>query len=272
MKNAVSSLFMIAVLVLSCKKQEKAQVTDIPKGDSLITLKQDSVIYSDSIKATDSLIIAYSDRILVFPDIKEKAILDSLYPFIKPVGYSKPDLEAAAKKAADGLFAKVKKDYLAGGVVLGNKWYEDNSMRLRSFANNYLSIEYTWASYMGGAHDNYGFMEKVFDLNSKKQLVLSDITSMPKSKLEKLLMKNIDKIPTGTENGEGSVKVSDGLLFDKVTVNDNFYFDDKNLYFHYSPYEIAAFAAGDITIPVSWKELEGTINPEFMKRMKINTK
>ena len=118
MKNAVSSLFMIAVLVLSCKKQEKAQGTDIPKEDSLITLKQDSVIYSDSIKATDSLIIAYSDRILVFPDIKEKAILDSLYPFIKPIGYSKPDLEAAAKKAADGLFAKVKKDYLDYSIAI----------------------------------------------------------------------------------------------------------------------------------------------------------
>ncbi|WP_411897765.1 RsiV family protein [Elizabethkingia occulta] len=272
MKNTISSLFVMAILVMSCKKNENTQGTEMPKGDTIVTLKQDSVVYSDSIKATDSLTIAYSDKILVFPDIKEKAILDSLYPFIKPAGYSKPDLEAAAKKAAESLFAKVKKDYLAGGVVLGNKWYEDNSMRLRSFANNYLSVEYTWSSYMGGAHDNYGFMEKVFDLNSKKQLVLSDITSMPKSKLEKLLMKNVDKIPTGTENGEGAVKVSDGLLFDKVTVNDNFYFDDKNLYFHYSPYEIAAFAAGDITIPVSWKELEGTINPEFMKRMKINTK
>ena len=40
-------------------------------------------------------------------------------------------------------------------------------------------------------------------------------------------MKNVDKIPTGSQNGEGAVKVSDGLLFDKVTVNDNFYFDDK---------------------------------------------
>ena len=70
---------------------------------------------------------------------------------------------------------------------------------------------------------------------------------------------NVDKIPTGSQNGEGAVKVSDGLLFDKkVTVNDNFYFDNKNLYFHYSPYEIAAFAAGDITIlflEKNWKEL-----------------
>lgn len=115
-------------------------------------------------------------------------------------------------------------------------------------------------------------MEKVFDLGSKKQLVLSDVTSMPKKETGKFTDENVDKIPTGSQNGEGAVKVSDGLLFDKVTVNDNFYFDDKNLYFHYSPYEIAAFAAGDITIPISWEELEGTINPEFQKRMKINTK
>lgn len=57
--------------------------------------------------------------------------------------------------------AKVKKDYLADGQIMGNKWYEENTMRVRSFTNNYLSVEYTWASYMGGAHDNYGFMEKV---------------------------------------------------------------------------------------------------------------
>ena len=80
----------------------------MPKGDTIVTLKQDSVVYSDSIKATDSLTIAYSDKILVFPDIKEKAILDSLYPFIKPAGYSKPDLEAAAKSCGKS-FAKVKK-------------------------------------------------------------------------------------------------------------------------------------------------------------------
>ena len=59
----------------------------------------------------------------------------------------------------------------------------------------------------GRCHDNYSFMEKVFDLGSKKQLVLSDVTSMPKKKLEILLMKNVDKIPTGSQNGEGAVKV-----------------------------------------------------------------
>ena len=93
---------------------------------------------------------------------------------------------------------------------------------------------------------------------------------MPKARLEELLMKNLDKLPSGTTDSDGPVKNSDMLLVDVIPANKDFYFDEKNLYFHYSPYEIAACSAGDIVIPVSWKELDGTINPEFKKRMKIN--
>jgi len=41
------------------------------------------------------------------------------------------------------------------------------------------------------------------------------------------------------------------------------------MYFHYSPYDIAACAAGDLVIPVSWQELKGSLNPEFKERMSI---
>lgn len=95
----------------------------MPKGDTIVTLKQDSVVYSDSIKATDSLTIAYSDKILVFPDIKEKAILDSLYPFIKPAGYSKPDLRLPLKSCGKS-FAKVKRIIWQTGRL-----WEINGMR-----------------------------------------------------------------------------------------------------------------------------------------------
>ncbi len=92
---------------------------------------------------------------------------------------------------------------------------------------------------------------------------------MPSGAIEAILMKNINTIKSGTTDENGEVKNSEMLLVDKIPVSDNFYFDDKNLYFHYSPYEIAAFAAGDITIPVSWEELKGTLNAEFKERMKI---
>ncbi|MCS3869009.1 hypothetical protein J3D55_001925 [Chryseobacterium ginsenosidimutans] len=93
---------------------------------------------------------------------------------------------------------------------------------------------------------------------------------MPKSKLEALLMKNIDKINSGTTDDKGKVNNAEMLLVEVIPATKNFYFDDKNLYFHYSPYEITAFAAGDITIPISWEELKTTLNPEFKKRMSIN--
>ena len=73
-------------------------------------------------------------------------------------------------------------------------------------------------------------------------------------------------MPTGANSGTEEVKNSDMLLVDKIPVTDNFYFDEKNLYFHYSPYEIAAFAAGDITIPIPWTDLAGTLNEEFKSR------
>ncbi len=93
---------------------------------------------------------------------------------------------------------------------------------------------------------------------------------MPKARLEALLMKNINTIPSGTTDSQGAVKNSDMLLLKTIPANENFYFDEKNLYFHYSPYEIAAFAAGDIIIPVSWEELKGTLTSQFKERMKIN--
>ena len=46
-----------------------------------------------------------------------------------------------------------------------------------------------------------------------------------------------------------------------------FYFDQNNLYFHYSPYEITAYAAGDVVIPISWQDLASTLTPEFKKRI-----
>ncbi|WP_435525016.1 RsiV family protein [Chryseobacterium indoltheticum] len=109
------------------------------------------------------------------------------------------------------------------------------------------------------------FDARVFDLKNNKKLDLKDITTMPKARLEELLMKNIDKLPSGTTDSDGPVKNSDMLLVDVIPANKDFYFDENNLYFHYSPYEIAAFAAGDIVILVSWKELDGTIDPEFKR-------
>lgn len=274
MKNSIAAIVFSGFVIVSCKKTENSS-TETVTNDSVHanTFTVDSVKVNDSLKLSDSLKIKYSSTMLVFPDIKDKMLLDSIYFGQKNISdFSKNGIQAWLQKDKNNYFNNIKKDSKdwLSDMNFSQEWYSDTSMKLKSRLNDYLHIQYTWGSYEGGAHDNYGFSERVFDLKNNKKLQLKDITSMPASKIEAMLLKNINKINSGTTDNNGAVNNSEMLLVDVIPATENFYFDGKNIYFHYSPYEIAAFAAGDITIPVSWAELKGTIHPEFEKRMNIS--
>ncbi|UZT97736.1 RsiV family protein [Chryseobacterium fluminis] len=274
MKNTIAVVALFSVFaVSSCNKKKSdhlaANVTEVAQPEKF-TL--DSVVVKDSVMLTDSLKIKFSAQMLVFPTIKDKKLLDSIYYTSKDVrDFSKEGIKKLNEKEKNDYFISVKKDSKdwLPDIRYYQEWYSDTSMKMVSNVNDYMHIEYFWGSYEGGAHDNYGFAERVFDLKNKKKLQLDDITSMPKNKLEELLKNNINKQPGGTTDENGTVDNSDMLIVDKIPATGNFYFDQKNLYFHYSPYEITAFAAGDLLIPISWEELKGTLKPEFMERMKI---
>lgn len=274
MKNTITIIALSSFFVFTaCKKNETAatsiEKTENKKSEEFVV---DSVIVKDSTKITDSLKLTYTSKLLVFPTIKDKKLLDSIYfQNDKIKDFSKAGLQAYLENEKNNYFNSVKKDSKdwASDITYAQDWYSSSHMNLVSNSNGYMHIQYTGSGYEGGAHDNYGFSERIFDLKNNKKLELKDITSTPKAKLEAMLMKNIDNINSGTMDGDGSVKNSEMLLVEKIPASNNFYFDDKNLYFHYSPYEIAAFAAGDITISISWEELKGTLNPEFKERMKI---
>ncbi|WP_263603619.1 RsiV family protein [Chryseobacterium sp. PET-29] len=273
MKNTIAALALSALFIISCKKNENSS-TEIIKNDSVHanTFTVDSVKVSDSLKLSDSLKVKYSTTMLVFPDIKNNALLDSIYFEEKNIrDFSKNGIQDWLEKDKNEYFNSIKKnskDWISD-MNFSQEWYSDKAMKLKSKLNDYVHIQYIWGSYEGGAHDNYGFSERVFDVKNGKKLQLKDITSMSTSKIEAMLLKNINKINSGTTDNTGAVNNSEMLLVDVIPATENFYFDEKNLYFHYSPYEISAFAAGDITIPISWTELKGTISPEFEKRMGI---
>jgi len=274
MKNIVAALALSTLMIVSCKKTENSS-TDTVTNDTVQanSFTVDSVKVNDSLQLSDSLKVKYSSTMLVFPNIKNKTLLDSIYFDEKNItDFSKSGIRTVLEKNKNEYFNTIKKDSKEwiSDMNFSQEWYSDTGMKLKSRIKDYIHIQYIWGSYEGGAHDNYGFSERVFDLKNNKKLQLKDITTMPKTKIEAMLLKNINKINSGTTDNAGAVNNSEMLLVDVVPATDNFYFDEKNLYFHYSPYEIAAFAAGDITIPVSWKELKGTINPEFEKRIGIS--
>ncbi|MFS4428963.1 RsiV family protein [Chryseobacterium sp. S90] len=273
MKNTIAVVALSSFLaVTACKKNEKAEPVEKIENKTTEGFAVDSVKVNDSTKITDSLKVSYTSKLLVFPSLKDKKLLDSIYFQNEKIkDFSKAGLQAYLDREKNDYFSSIKndnKDWVSD-VTYAQNWYSSSHMNLMSNINDYMHIQYVGSGYEGGAHDNYGFSERVFDLKNSKKLELKDITSMPKNKIEAILMKNIDKINSGTMDGDGEVKNSEMLLVEKIPASDNFYFDDKNLYFHYSPYEIAAFAAGDITIPVSWEDLKGTLNAEFKERMKI---
>lgn len=274
MKNSIAVLALSSLLAFSaCKKEEKGGIpADKTENLKSVSLKIDSVNVSDSVKISDSLSVAFSSEFLVFPELKDKTLLDSIYWGYKRIrDFSKEGLENYLINEKDNYFTSVKKESkdVLSDLSYAQDWYSEFRMSLVSNINDYMHINYAQSSYTGGAHDNYGFSERVFDLKKNKRLELKEITSMPKAKLEAILMKNVNKIPNGSIDEKREIKNSDMLLVEVIPVTENFYFDQKNLYFHYSPYEIAAFAAGDIIIPVSWEDLKGTLNSEFKERMKI---
>jgi len=272
MKNTVAVLALSSFFIFSaCKKTETQhttiETTEIKPEQWVI----DSVSINDSVRLSDSLQLKFSSKMLVFPLIKDKKLLDSIYMKKNISDFSKTGLQNMLHGEKNAYFENVRKDSKdwISDITFSQEWYEDNTMKLISHTNDYLHIQYFGGSYSGGAHDNYAYMERVFDIKNSKKLELKDITSMPTAKIEELLKKNINKTNSGTTDEKGEVNNSDMLLVDKIPATANFYFDEKNLYFHYSPYEITAFAAGDIEIPISWEELKGTLNPEFKERMKI---
>lgn len=273
MKNTVAVLALSSLFAFSACKKTETQTQNVETAEAKpeqFTI--DSVSLQDSIKISDSLQLKFSSKMLVFPSIKDKKLLDSIYFNNKGIAdYSKDGIQKFLQKDKNEYYESIKrdsKDWLSD-ITFKQEWYTDNTMKVLFNKNDYMHIQYFSGVYQGGAHDNYGFQDRVFDLKNNKKLELKDITSMAKAKMEALLQKNINKANGGATDENGEVDNSDMLLVDKIPATGNFYFDEKNLYFHYSPYEIAAFAAGDIEIPISWEELKGTLNPEFKERMKI---
>lgn len=274
MKNYMAALAVFSFLAFSsCKKEQKNETpADKTEASAPVKLTVDSVQVSDSVKIGDSLSALFSSRMLVFPELKSKTLLDSIYLYHNGIkDFSKKGLEAYLNDQKDHYFSTVKKESkdILSDITFAQSWYTDSRMKLISNISDYMHLQYAQSSYMGGAHDQYAFAERVFDLKKNRRLLLKDITTIPTAKLEALLMKNVDKVPNGATDDKGDVKNSEMLLVEMIPVSQNFYFDQKNLYFHYSPYEITAFAAGDIIIPVSWEELNDTLVPGFKERMKI---
>lgn len=113
----------------------------------------------------------------------------------------------------------------------------------------------------GGAHGNYGISYTCIDLVHNTELSLGAIldTSCNDPHLLALLEKKYReayKVPNDQ-------KISGFALVDTIPVTNNISITSKGISFNYVPYEIAAYAMGEVRLFIPFKEISGCLKPEF---------
>lgn len=127
-----------------------------------------------------------------------------------------------------------------------------------------LAIETYVYAYTGGAHGNHGSSFQMFDLEKKKELKPEDLF-LPgyKPLVDKALEKALRRKYDIAENES----LKDNLLFEEhVESGNNFYFTDKGVIFSFTPYEIASFAAGQISAFIPFEEIKPVVRPEYLPK------
>lgn len=266
MKNLFTFSIAFSLVAFSCSKSKITENSSVSLQDSTKTEEKftvDSIKVEDSLKIDDSLTVSFRSKVLIFPQIKNKALLDSIYSRedITAKVYSKQDLEIELEKKKNKLFNETKKSLTDWKPTFNQLWDSNSNMKLFSNTNNLLTVQYSGDGYTGGAHGYYYEFYKTFDLKNNKTLHLSDIISDKDPTIwSRILMDNFLK--NDLEKGQAQM-----LLVDQIPLTENFYLDNKNLYFLYNQYEIAAYAAGPVLIKVPYATINPLLTAEIKTRL-----
>ena len=107
--------------------------------------------------------------------------------------------------------------------------------------------------YMGGAHGMHGISCYVIDMKSGSLVGEEDlfVQGYERTLADLLFQHCMDDLKE--EMGDTD---PDEIFYAEIAPNGNFSVDEKGVTYYYSPYEIAPYSYGVITIPVSWEELK----------------
>jgi hypothetical protein len=152
----------------------------------------------------------------------------------------------------------------ADSNALGAIWDWSTQTDTRVVWNQYplLVLENADYSYTGGAHGNWGSGFHVIDLSKKKELTLNDVFKPGyKTLLSAALAKSFRKKYKLPANEP----LDKQFLFSKtIAPNDNFFLTNKGVVFNYTPYEIAAYAVGQITLFIPFEDVKTIVNEAYL--------
>lgn len=266
MKEIVGLSLIISLIFVGCdKSKSSAESTEKITVNNEATFQVDSINVKDSLKVDKNLTVVFESKILVFPTLKNKPLLDSIYApkQIQLSDYSKANLAEAINKKKSEYYEEQKSSLKDYKPEFAQSWFIHSDMKMFSKDNNFLTVQYTGDGYTGGAHGYYYENYKVFDLKTNKTMQLADLIADPEAAIwQKILMDNFIQ----NDGDKGQV---DMLLVDQIPLNSNFYFDKEHLYFLYNQYEITAYAAGPVLIKIPLADIKLLLTDDFIKRQSL---
>lgn len=144
-------------------------------------------------------------------------------------------------------------------------WTSHKEVTLSSEIHGYVSLRIELYQFSGGIHGIAGNRYEVYDLHRQKKLKWTDITSMKTDQLQELIEKRFRQ----THHLSPSTPIDSLLKFNSLPPSANFSIDEKGITFHYNFYPSPTINFLSVTVP--YKQLKGTMNPEFRKRMNITS-
>jgi hypothetical protein len=126
-----------------------------------------------------------------------------------------------------------------------------------------LTLGFMDYSYTGGAHGIYATEVKSFALDTRRQLGLDEIL-LPG--YERALSEALARDLRLKYHLDDDAPLSEVLFEDKLEPNKNFGLTDQGLFFVYQPYEIAAYALGEIELFVSFDNIQDYLQEEWLNK------
>ncbi|MDO4430795.1 MAG: DUF3298 domain-containing protein [Lonepinella koalarum] len=114
--------------------------------------------------------------------------------------------------------------------------------------------------YQGGAHGMFG--TRYFNIDTEKQILLGldDVFPAEKQEALKEALWQYYEAHYGVKEKDKTLTYADKNAF---YISKEFYFTPYGMYFVYPPYELGAYAQGEIQLNLSWTALQELINAEY---------
>lgn len=158
----------------------------------------------------------------------------------------------------DSFFHDFQTYVLDDSSIMMMDYVDETRMEVVYNQSNWLTLRATGYSYTGGAHGNYYATVTAFDLKTGKRLTYNDLF---KPGYEIPLLQALEKKIRKEFNLAANKPLSEALFEDELDLPERFGVTGKGILYHYSPYEIAAYAYGDFEIFIPFSELSSVLKP-----------